>query len=196
MSAAVKHLRIATAIQATVLGLALAGCVGTKDLDNGLYYRPPEASGAASVGSGLDPAEVAQALREAGFTDVRRVGTDTVVLRSADPRLVDCGMLMQVAEGNAAEFAGNAPRAVLIEGFVTPGLIQRDMTVASQVRLTRSAGGDGYAVQEQHMVTRHFTALEGNARSRASVSFDEAAGAAFSDGTSCQSSGLIAGLLK
>jgi hypothetical protein len=194
MSALVRKMHIAAGLQ--VLALGLLGCVEAPGQDNGLYYRPPVSKGQTSISTRLDPAEVAKALQDAGFSDVRLVGSDSVVLRSNDPRLVDCGTMIQVAEGNAAEFPANAPKSVLIEGFVTPGLIQRDMSSVSTVQLTRLPSGNGYAIGEQHTVTRHFVALQGPERSTASVTFDGTQGAAFSDRTSCQPTGFIARTLR
>ncbi|MGL4237203.1 hypothetical protein [Tabrizicola sp.] len=177
--------------------LVLVGCVEGSGRPDGLYYSPPQSTGQETVSTALSPAEVAKALQAAGLGDVRLIGESTVRLGSKDPRLVDCGMITQVALGNVADVPGNAPKAVFIEGFVSPeGLIERDVSSVSEVRLTRLADGSGYAIDERHKVTRRYDAVASPARSTSSVSFDEMSEAAFPNKTSCRSSGYVANLLR
>jgi hypothetical protein len=190
-----KALRGLIGGHAVAMSMILASCA-PPEREEGLYFQPPKSTGGSAVSTSLAPTEVAQALRDAGFGNVRAVGDDIVLLKSNDLRLVDCGTLIQVSKGNEAEFPGNAPKSVLIEGFVTPGLIQRGIRSVSEVRLTRQSDGSGYAIDEKHVVTRDFAAVSSRARSTASITFDEVGAASFADRTSCRSSGLIATTLR
>ncbi|MDZ4087804.1 MAG: hypothetical protein U1E69_13505 [Tabrizicola sp.] len=178
-----------------VLGLGLAGCVGTAPAEDGLYYTAPATKGVDFVATDKDPAAVAMILREAGLGTVR-AGATSVTLSSRDLRLIDCGTYVQVAMGNRAEFPATAPEAVLMEGFTTPGLIQRAVDSRSTVRLTRAADGSGYAISEVHSVTRRYQALGSSARSKATVAFDQGSAGTFTNGSLCRSSGLVATLLR
>lgn len=178
-----------------VLGLALAGCVGTVPQDDGLYYTAPKASGVDFVTTDKTPSEVAAILRDAGLGTVR-AGSATVTVSSRDLRLIDCGTYLQVAMGNRAEFAANAPEAVLLEGFTTPGLVRRVLDSRSTIRLNRAADGSGYVVSEKHSVTRRYQALGSGGRSTATVTFDEGSAGTFSNRSVCRSSGLVATLLR
>lgn len=177
------------------LALALAGCVGTVPQDDGLYYTAPKASAVAFVATDKTPSQVAAILRDAGLGKVR-AGSATVTLTSSDLRLIDCGTYVQVAMGNRGEFAANAPEAVLMEGFTTPGLVRRTLDSRSTIRLSRAADGSGYVVSEAHSVTRRYQSLGGTARSSAKVTFDEGSAGAFSNGSVCRSSGLVASVLR
>jgi hypothetical protein len=178
---------------ATCLGLA--GCIQTAPQGDGLFYRPPESVGQASVATAKTPAEVAQVLQGAGLGKVR-ADARSVTLVSNDPRLVDCGTFIQVALGNRAEFPANAPDAVLMQGFGSPGLMQRGVDTASTVRLTRLADGTGYAIAERHTVTRHYQTVATGAKSSSSASFNEASSGTFPNKTACTATGLVAALLR
>lgn len=178
-----------------VFALCLAGCVSTVPAEDGLYYTAPRTQGTGFVATDKDPAAVAMILRAAGLGTVR-AGLASVTLSSRDLRLIDCGTYVQVAMGNRAEFPATAPQAVLMEGFTTPGLIRRAVDSRSTIRLTRAADGSGYAVSEAHSVTRRYQALGSNARSKATVTFDEGSAGTFSNGSLCRSSGLVATLLR
>jgi hypothetical protein len=177
------------------LWLGLAGCVGEVAGPDGLSYRPPSASGQDFVATAKTPAEVAEMLGRSGLGEVR-VNGGTVTLVSRDARLIDCGTFIQVALGNRAEFPANASDAVLMQGFPASGLMQRAVTSRSTVRLTRQADGKGYAIAEEHLVTREYEAVGSSARSTSRVTFDEGTEGVFPNKTSCRSSGLVAGLLN
>jgi len=177
------------------LALALSGCVETTRGD-GLYFRAPQASGATSVKTGLSADEAAAALQAAGLGDARVARDGSLRLSSTDPRLVDCGTLIQVSFGNEAEFPGNARDAVLMRGFTTPGLIRQMVSSSSDIRLTPLADGSGYAIDEAHQVTRRLDALETGAKSRQTIRFDESTSAGFGTQVTCRSSGLVAAVLR
>lgn len=172
----------------------LAGCAPATAPEDALYYRAPTGSGVSSVATALTPAEVGKVLRAAGLGQVR-TDAGSVTLVSSDPRLVDCGTFVQVSMGNRAEFPANAPLAVFMEGFPSPGLVERGVETRSTVRLTRMADGSGYAIAETHAVTRRYQVIESGVRSASRVAFDQGSEGTFPNGTMCRSTGLVAGLL-
>ncbi|HLQ19439.1 MAG TPA: hypothetical protein VK146_10710 [Tabrizicola sp.] len=185
----------ARGVAVLALCLGLGACVGAGSQEDALYYVAPKSAGQATIMTDKDVAEVAAILRGAGLGEVR-AGSGTLTLLSGDVRLVDCGTFVQVAMGNRAEFPATSSDAVLMEGFQSPGLVQRKFATSSTVRLTRQADGKGYAVTEAHKVTRTYQVVDSRKRSSSSVSFDGTSEGVFSNKTSCRSSGIIAALLR
>jgi hypothetical protein len=177
------------------LCIGLSACVDTTGQQPGLFYRPPTASGQTAIPTTKSPVDIAQILLDAGLGTVRSDAT-SVTLSSTDARLIDCGTFVQVAMGNRAEFPANAPSAVLMEGFATPGLIQRGIASRSTVRLVRQSDGSGYVVSESHEVTCRYEAVATGARSSFSVNFDATSVGEFANKTSCRSSGFVGSLLR
>jgi hypothetical protein len=178
-----------------VLCFGLSACVDSAGQQSGLYYRAPTTAGQATIATTKAPAEIAQILRNEGLGSIR-FDANSVTLSSTDTRLVDCGTFVQVAMGNRAEFPANAPSAVLMEGFATPGLIQRGVDSKTTIRLVRQPDGLGYAVSEAHAVTRRYEAVATGAQSSFLVTFDATSVGEFANKTYCRSSGLVGSLLR
>lgn len=182
-------------LSALTAALLAAACTGMPAGEDRLATRPPVSAAAATLATDAGPAEVAQALRDRGFSDVALLRDGSVRLRSSSPALVDCGTVVQVAMGNRAEFPGTAAKAVLIANRPPGDPLVRRVETRSEIRLRPLSSGGGYAVEESHRVKLSYQSVKTGRKSVSSAAFGTGDSARLADNTTCRSSGLIATIL-
>lgn len=167
--------------------LALSGCAAPKS--EGLYFVAPTDAAGAAQQSSRAPAEMADALRAAGFTDVEVINSgDTVRVRSQTNSMINCGAITQVAFGNQATFMASEPKTAIL---AEQQLYIREVSVSSSADLTLESV-DIYTVSENHTVTLTYNTPTGTPISRQTLQFDQSGSARFTDGVLCMSGGAVA----
>lgn len=178
-------------LSALALPVLLAACA-----EPGIVpYLPPSPVDTSSVALSADASAstVATQLRDAGYS-VSNVGGSRIEAVSSDNSTVDCGVITQVTFGNVAEFAGNAPSAVMYVSTDPIVITQREVDVATRAVVTLA---DGQAlIEETSDVTMSWTRVDETRAGAVTERVLAGRLTAFPDGTSCTISGKTASILR
>jgi len=152
-------------------------------------FTPPQASTAVPIttrtadGSFLTGSEVSRRLNASGYA-ISSVRENSVVARSSNNATVDCGTLEQTLDGETTLIDGNAARSVLFH-FDSPGdIIQRVVSVETDVTAQRQDAAS-FVLTPEHTVTVSYRTALGEVISNERRTFSGAMTEAFANGTTC-----------
>lgn len=194
-----RDFRTRSMLRLSVIVTAFALLSACTHHDDAVFFRAPNAPSAANANAGSDAGAIAQALKEAGFHDVSVLASGQVVrVRTTSDALVNCGTLLQYANGFETQTSGSARKAALV-GLRTPNdFFVRNVSISSRADIrVDGTQAEKYQISERHKVSVSYTlASSGRSVSRESKIFDESLTGRFSDNTYCRSAGAVRHILK
>jgi hypothetical protein len=181
--------------------LVLAACGLATSMGDAIAYAPPAPAVAGPLVVQV-PGDRGQALRSIA-ADLRRAGFEIndqkptngyLRARSGRLDLLDCGVLTQTARGAVARIDGAAPLAAIFDSGVEGGVLRREVRVTTEVIATVGAEDpQTVTLDERQTVTlRKLTAGGDTVLSSQTLETKNGGSMAFSDGTTCTSSGKLA----
>lgn len=177
--------------------LVLAGCAEKE----GAFFQSPNPGTAPEIvrlstsSTAESVASVASTLKRNGFSITRASSASGVVEGSANgSAFVDCGLIIQYALGNKAQFEGASPLSVIYTSGETVDFVLRGVSARTQVRVL--VDGSVANVTENHDVTMTWSNPEGKGTRTDRRPVRPGELTRFEDNTACVTSDRVADLLR